>query len=204
MLTDDTPLPDGLTGDLRRQLEFIVEVDQMKTVLRQTTIVSGERPENDAEHSWHLSLMAIVLGGYAKHDVDMLRVLTLLVVHDLVEIYAGDTPLHLQDEQQEIRERAAADELFPLLPGEQGAQIRAAWEEFEAHETPEAQFARSLDRIQPLLLEWMSGGAHWQEQGRTAADARRRLSVIEDGSPALWGAAQAFIDGSIERGWLAP
>lgn len=203
MLTDDTPLPDGISPTLKRQLEFVVEVDQMKTVLRQTTIVSGERPENDAEHSWHLALMAIVLGGHAKEPVDMLRVLTLLIVHDLVEIYAGDTPLHLQDEQQDIREREAADQLFPLL-GEQGAEIRAAWEEFEAHTTPEARFARSLDRMQPLLLEWMSGGSHWKEEGRKATDARRRLSIIQDGSPALWEAAEAFIDASQQRGWLEP
>lgn len=202
MLTDANPLPDGLPDDLRRQLEFVIEVDQMKTVLRETFIASGERRENDAEHSWHLTLMALVLAGHAKEPVDLGRVLTLLIVHDLVEIYAGDTPLHLKDDQQAVRELEAADRLFPLLPSGQGEKIRAAWEEFEAHVTPEARFARSLDRLQPVLLEWMGDGERWRGREAHGDDVRRRLGVIEDGSPVLWDAAQAFIGEAERRGWL--
>ncbi|MDO9353044.1 MAG: HD domain-containing protein [Solirubrobacteraceae bacterium] len=202
MLTDDNPLPDGIPEELRRQLEFVIEVDQMKSVIRQTSIATGERRENDAEHSWHLTLMALVFASRAKEPVDLVRVLSMLVVHDLVEIYAGDTPLHIVDDQQEARERDAADQLFPLLPGAQGQQLREAWEEFEAHETPEARFARSLDRMQPLLLEWMNRGVHWLEQGRTSSAARERLKVIDDGSPDLWTAALALIEEAESRGYL--
>lgn len=202
MLTDRNPLPDDLPDALRQQLAFIIEADQMKAVIRETVIPSAERRENDAEHSWHLTLMALVLHGYARESVDLLRVLTMLIVHDLVEIYAGDTPLHLADEGQEIREREAADRLFPLLPGDQGDHLRAAWEEFEAHETAEAQFARSLDRIQPLLLEWMHEGRRWQDSGATADGIRSRLGIIGDGAPALWAAADAFITESDRRGYL--
>jgi putative hydrolase of HD superfamily len=203
MLTDRNPLPDDLPDAMRRQLEFVIEVDQMKAVIRETIIPSAPRRENDAEHSWHLTLMALVLQDYAREPVDLPRVLTMLIVHDLVEIYAGDTPLHLADEQQEIREREAADRLFPLLPGDRGPELRAAWEEFEAHATPEAQFARSLDRIQPLLMEWMHGGQRWRDNGSTADGIRGRLGIIGDGSPALWDAAKTLIAEGERRGYMA-
>lgn len=202
MLTDRNPLPDGIPDDLRRQLEFILEVDQMKAVLRETVIPSAPRQENDAEHTWHLTLMALVLAGRANEPVDLQRVLELLIVHDLVEVYAGDTPLRLRDEQQAVREAEAADRLFPLLPGSQGARLRAAWEEFEAHATAEARFARSLDRIQPLLLEWMHQGQRWQENAATGEQVRARLGIIADGSAELWAAAEAFIGEAEARGYL--
>jgi putative hydrolase of HD superfamily len=202
MLTDRNPLPDGLPAELRKQLEFVIEVDQMKAVLRETLTPAAGRPENDAEHSWHLTLMALVLHAHAREPVDLPRVLEMLIVHDLVEVYAGDTPLHQKDDQQEVREREAADRLFPLLPGDQGAALREAWEEFEAHATPEAQFARSLDRLQPLLLEWTNGGDRWRARGASASDIRRTLGIIGDGSPALWDAADTFITEADRRGYL--
>ena len=204
MLTDRNPLPDDLPDELRRQLEFVIEVDQMKAVIRETIVPSVGRRENDAEHSWHLTLMALVLHQHATEPVDLLRVLKMLIVHDLVEVYAGDTPLHQMDAQQEIREREAADQLFPLLPGEQGQDLRRAWEEFEAHATPEARFARSLDRLQPLLLEWMNGGDRWRERGSTASGIRGRLGIIADGSPTLWAAADSLITEADRRGYLQP
>jgi putative hydrolase of HD superfamily len=202
MLTDRNPLPGELPDELRRQLEFVIEVDQMKAVLRESVIAAAPRRENDAEHSWHLALMALVLSEHARVPVNLNRVLTMLIVHDLVEIYAGDTPLYLADEQQEIREREAADRLFPLLPDTQAVPIRAAWEEFEAHETPEAQFARSLDRLQPLLLEWMNEGKRWQARDAGSSDVDRRLGIIGDGSPVLWDAAQTLIAAAERRGYL--
>ncbi|MSW53268.1 MAG: HD domain-containing protein [Actinobacteria bacterium] len=174
----------------------------MKAVLRQSHVAAVDRPENDAEHSWHLALMAIVLAEHAAEPVDRARVVELLVLHDLVEVYAGDVPLHDDAAMvgQAEREVAAADRLYALLPAEQGARLRAAWEEFEAHVTPEARFARAMDRFQPLLLAWMT--RQEADPEITAAGVRERLRIIEDGSPTLWAAAQALIDESERRGYL--
>ena len=204
LLTDRNPLPAAIVGDLRRQLTFIVEVDRMKAVLRQSVTAAVDRRENDAEHSWHLALMALVLAERAAVPVDVARVVELVVLHDLVEIYAGDTPLHDDADlvAQAAREVAAADRLYGLLPAEQGARLRAAWEEFEAHETPEARFARAMDRLQPLLLSWVTRGAAMDERA-TAEGVRRRLRVIEDGSPELWATAETLIDESERLGFLA-
>ncbi|MEV4421783.1 HD domain-containing protein [Patulibacter sp. NPDC049589] len=201
LLISRNPLPAAITGDLLAQLTFIVEVDRMKAVLRQSWVVAVDRPENDAEHSWHLALMAIVLAEHAREPVDVARVVELVVLHDLVEVYAGDAPLHDEAARagQEERELAAAGRLYALLPDEQGARLRAAWDEFEAHVTPEARFARSMDRLQPLLLAWMTGGKG-REEGVTAASIRERLAIIADGSPDLWAAAEVLIDESERRG----
>lgn len=204
LLTDQNPLPTSIVGDLRRQLTFIVEVDRMKAVLRQSVTAAVDRRENDAEHSWHLALMALVLADRAAVPVDVARVVELVVLHDLVEVYAGDTPLHddVDLAEQAVREADAADRLYGLLPAEQGARLRAAWEEFEAHATPEARFARAMDRLQPLLLSWVTRGAAMDERA-TVEGVRRRLRVIEDGSPELWAAAETLIDESARRGFLA-
>lgn len=204
LLIDRNPLPAAIAGDLRRQLTFIVEVDRMKAVLRQSLVAAVDRRENDAEHSWHLALMAIVLAEHAREPVDVGRVVELLVLHDLVEVYAGDVSVH--DEAGKVgqaeREQAAADRLYALLPDEQGARLRAAWDEFEAHVTPEARFARAMDRFQPLLLSWMSAGRRWVDEDISAADIRRLIGVIEDGSTDLWAAAEVLIDESDRRGYL--
>lgn len=206
LLVDRNPLPPAIVGDLRRQLTFIFEVDRMKAVLRQSHVAAVDRPENDAEHSWHLALMALVLTEHAREPVDRARVVELLVLHDLVEVYAGDVPLHDDAGRvgQAAREVAAADRLYALLPGEQGGRLRAAWEEFEAHATPEARFARAMDRLQPLLLAWITRGGDAAEEGITAASVRERLAIIADGSPDLWDAALVLIDESERRGYLAP
>lgn len=205
LLIDRNPLPVAITGDLRRQLTFIVEVDRMKAVLRQSPVAAVARRENDAEHSWHLALMAIVLAEHAREPVDVARVVELVILHDLVEVYAGDVSVH--DEAGRVgqveRESAAADRLYALLPDEQGRRLRAAWDEFEAHVTSEARFARAMDRLQPLLLSWMAAGSHWTEDEVTAADVRRLVGMIEDGSPELWAAAEVLIDESDRRGYLS-
>ncbi|OPZ31050.1 MAG: hypothetical protein BWZ02_00438 [Lentisphaerae bacterium ADurb.BinA184] len=179
----DLPIADGR---LRRQLEFIVEIDRLKGILRQTWLTDRSRPENDAEHSWHLAVMALVLAEYAPSGTDLSRAVRMLVVHDLVEIDAGDTFVY--DER-----RSAAD---------QGCELRNLWEEFERRDTPEARFAAALDRLQPMLHNYLTGGLAWRKHGVTADRVHARNRHIGDGSPALWDVAQAIIGTAVERGFL--
>ncbi|MCK9923091.1 HD domain-containing protein [Frankia sp. AgPm24] len=202
-----TEPPAGITdGRLARQIAFLVEIDKLKTVLRRSNLIDLSRRENDAEHSWHLAMLAVVLGEYAAAEVDQARVLRMLLVHDLVEIYAGDTFVYDVQAlaEQEQRERAAADRLFPQLPADQAGQLRALWEEFEQRHTAEARFARSLDRVQPLLLNFYTGGSTWRPHGVRRADVLAHRDVIEQGSPALWGYVQAMLDDAVRRGYLLP
>ncbi|KOV85435.1 phosphohydrolase [Nocardia sp. NRRL S-836] len=203
MLTDRTPLPDGLDARLRDHLTFLIEVDKLKTVLRQSPLAAADRRENDAEHSWHLALMVLVLAEYADEPVDVGHTIKLVVVHDLVEIYAGDTPLYDTEmgTGQQDREEAAADRLFGLLPTDTAGELRALWDEFEARATPEARFAKAMDRLQPLLLNWMAKGGTWRTPGVTAADVRARKAVIGEASAALWDAGRHLIDEGERRGW---
>ncbi|WP_053733380.1 HD family hydrolase [Nocardia sp. NRRL S-836] len=203
LLTDRTPLPDGLDARLRDHLTFLIEVDKLKTVLRQSPLAAADRRENDAEHSWHLALMVLVLAEYADEPVDVGHTIKLVVVHDLVEIYAGDTPLYDTEmgTGQQDREEAAADRLFGLLPTDTAGELRALWDEFEARATPEARFAKAMDRLQPLLLNWMAKGGTWRTPGVTAADVRARKAVIGEASAALWDAGRHLIDEGERRGW---
>ena len=177
-LADRTPFPDDLDTRLREQFAFLVEVDRLKTILRQSPLASADRRENDAEHSWHLAMMVVVLAEHSDEPIDVGHTVELVIVHDLVEIYAGDTPLYdsAAGLDQEAREAAAADELFGLLPGDQARWVRALWDEFEARATPEARFAKAMDRLQPLLLNWMARGGTWRTPASpptTYAPARR-------------------------------
>jgi putative hydrolase of HD superfamily len=203
-LTDRNPLPSGVQERLSAQLSFLIEADKLKTVLRQSPLAAVERRENDAEHSWHLALMVTVLAEYSDQPVDVGHTLELVVVHDLVEIYAGDTPLYddVGRQSQERREQAAADRLFGLLPADQASRFRTLWDEFEACVTPEARFAKAMDRLQPLLLNWMASGGTWRTPGVTADTVRARKSVIGDASVDLWEAARALIDEGERRGWV--
>ena len=190
--------------DLARQLAFVLEADKLKSVERQTTISDGSRRENSAEHSWNLALMAIVLVDTAPPDVDINRVIRMVLLHDLVEIDAGDAFVY-DDAAQEgkaEREQAAADRIFAMLPAEQGATLRALWEEFEARETPDAKFGAALDRLSPLMLNRASGGLAWKRHGIVASQVRERNAHIADGSPALWEAASAIIEGAVDEGLL--
>ena len=155
---------------LDSQIRFVLEADRLKTVLRQSPITDGSRRENSAEHSWHLALMALALAGHAPPGTDLGRVTAMLVLHDLVEIDAGDLFLYSDAAalaRQEEAERAAADRIFAILPGAQAARLRGLWEEFEERRTPEAKFARALDRLQPMLLNMQTGGGTWTEHGVT-------------------------------------
>ena len=192
---------------LERQVAFLVEADKLKRVLRQSVISGKQRRENSAEHSWHITLMAVVLAEHAAAPgLDLLQVLRMLILHDLVEIDAGDTFVYDEAARrgQQEREERAAERIFGLLPGEDGARLRAAWDEFEAHESPEAKFARALDRLQPLLLNYVNEGAGWQRHGVRAGQVRTLNRIIEDGSPELWRYASELIDDAVRRGYLAP
>jgi putative hydrolase of HD superfamily len=189
------------------QMRFLLECDRLKSVLRQSTITDGSRRENSAEHSWHLALMAVVLAGHAPPGTDMQRVMAMVVIHDLVEIDAGDLFLYSDaaaQKRQEEAERAAADRIFPLLPVPQGAQLRALWDEFEERKTPEARFARALDRLQPMLLNTVTEGGTWARHGITADQVLQRVRLIEDGSPSLGAYARELVMDSVSRGLLAP
>jgi putative hydrolase of HD superfamily len=173
---------------LERQLAFLAEVDRLKGVLRRTTLCDGSRAENSAEHSWHLAVAALVLGEHAGRDVDLLHVVRMVLVHDLVEIDAGDTFAYdaKANEDREARELRAADRIFGMLPGSQGTELRALWEEFESGETPSARFAIALDRLQPLLSNHHAKGGSWRAHGVNRAQVLRRMAPIEAAAPSLW------------------
>jgi putative hydrolase of HD superfamily len=192
---------------LAAQLRFIAEIDKVKQVVRRTLLVDGSRLENDAEHSWHLAVMAVLLAEYAAGPgVDAARVVRMVLVHDLVEIDAGDTYCYDAEANlgRESRERAAAERIFGLLPADQAAEVRALWEEFEARETPEARFAAALDRFQPLYHNFLTEGRQWRKYGVTRGMIMQRNAPIADGAPGLWQEAVTMVDLAVERGYAAP
>lgn len=206
LIAGRTPLPDAIGGRLREQLVFLAEVDKLKTVLRQSPLAAADRRENDAEHSWHLALMVSVLAEHSDEPIDVGRTVELVVLHDLVEIYAGDTPLYddAGRESQQEREEAAADRLFGLLPADQAARFRGLWDEFESRGSPEARFAKAVDRVQPLLLNWLARGGTWRTPGVTADTVRARKAVIGEASTPLWTMVQELIGEGERRGWVSP
>ena len=192
---------------LDRQVSFVLEADRLKTVLRQSTLTDRSRRENSAEHSWHLALMALVLAEHAPPGTDLGKVMAMLVLHDLVEIDAGDLfqyAAQLQQARQAAAERAAADRLFPILPPPQAASLRALWDEFEERATAEARFARALDRLQPMLINMVTEGGTWAAHDVTADQVLARVALIDDGSPSLGAYARDMIDSALDRGILAP
>ena len=192
---------------LDRQLRFVSEIDGLKGVLRQTMLPGPARRENSAEHSWHLAMMALVLGEYAPPGTDLSRVIGMLLVHDLVEIDAGDLFVYAdaaQQRRQEAAERAAADRIFALLPPDQAARLRQLWDEFEERQSPEARFARALDRLQPMLENLDAGGGTWQEHAVTADQVLAKVALITDGAPALGQYARDMVAGAVLAGLLAP
>jgi 5'-deoxynucleotidase YfbR-like HD superfamily hydrolase len=196
------PLP-----PLDRQFRFVLEADRLKSVLRKSTLNDGSRRENSAEHSWHLALMAIVFGQYAPPRTDLNRVMTMVVLHDLVEIDAGDLYVYADEAAQQcqaVAEHAAADRLFGILPPDQGAALHALWDEFEERVTPDAIFARALDRLQPVLANYEAAGKTWQANGITADQVLARVRLIEDGSAELGQYARNLVADAVGRGWLAP
>lgn len=185
---------------LQQQFAFIQEIDKEKTIFRQTYLSDASRKENDAEHSWHMAVMAILLSEYANEKIDVLKTVSMILVHDLVEIYAGDTYAYdsAGNSDKAEREIKAADKLFTLLPEDQRDKFRALWDEFEAGETPEAKFAMTMDRIQPLMLNNASGGRSWKEHGVKASQVYGRNMSTAQGAEALWQYAdESFIQPNI-------
>ncbi|MCR5267940.1 MAG: HD domain-containing protein [Lachnospiraceae bacterium] len=191
---------------LNKQLRFTGEIDQMTSVLRRTLLIDKSRRENDAEHSWHIAVMAMLFSEYAKEKPDVGRVVQMCVVHDLVEIYAGDTFAYdvSGNEDKEVREKKAADKLFAILPPEQGSMIRSLWEEFDAMETADAKYAACMDRIQPFFHNTLTDGHTWVEGGTCRAQVEQRTAVIKEFMPEVYQWIEASIDRAIENGWLKP
>lgn len=192
---------------LAQQVEFIVEVDRLKEVFRQTVLTQSRRRENDAEHSWHLCLCVLVLAEHANHPgLDILRVLKMVILHDLVEIDAGDTFAYdtARMADQHEREARAADRIFGLLPSDQGKEFRALWDEFEEKSTPEAKFAAAVDRFQPMLLNVRTEGHAWKNHGVTHPRVVARNQHIAEGSRAIWTYAAEMISQAVRDGHLAP
>ena len=189
---------------LEKQIRFIVEADKVKNIFRQTYLADGERKENDAEHSWHLAMMAVLLQEHMKEKADLAKVMTMVLIHDLVEIDAGDTYAYDEKGAQTKREREvkAADRIFGLLPEDQGTYFRELWEEFEAYETPDAKFAHLLDNFQPLLLNDASGGKSWKEHGVHRAQPMKRNERIPETSETVWGKMLEIFDKHVECGNL--
>lgn len=192
------PLPPAPMSDadaLARRLDFLRAMEALKLVERRTRVLDGSRRENSAEHSWHVALHALVLAPHAPAGADALRAMQMLLVHDVVEIRAGDTFAYDRAAAagQAERERAAADELFGLLPDEQGAELRGLWEEFEADATPTARYANALDRLQPMLLNDAAGGGSWVEHAVVESAVRRRAEPVREALPAAWPVLDALI-----------
>ena len=173
---------------LEQQFQFILEADKEKRIGRQTWLADGSRKENDAEHAWHLALMTVLLSEYANEPIDVLKTVTMVLIHDIVEIDAGDTYAYDMVGQATAheREQKAARRLFGLLPPDQGEKMKALWEEFEARETPEAKFARSMDNCQPMMLNAASGGKGWIEHGVRLSQVLKRNARSAEGSEVIW------------------
>lgn len=190
---------------LEKQFAFIREIDKEKFIGRQTYLSDGERKENDAEHAWHMAVMTLLLSEYANEEIDVLRTISMILIHDIVEIDAGDT--YAYDEEgkktQREREEKAADRIFGLLPMEQGEKLRGLWEEFEARETKEAKFARAMDNFQPLLLNAATDGKAWVEHGVHVSQVLKRNERSREGSEEVWKyALDQFIRPFVEKGRL--
>ncbi|MDE1314222.1 HD domain-containing protein [Vibrio aestuarianus] len=192
---------------LGQQLELVMELDRLKSVLRRTRVRSADgRLENSAEHSWHVALMAVLMEEHSNQPVDIAKVIKMLLLHDIVEIDAGDTFVYdvVASAEQEENELKAAQRLFALLPKEQGDELLAVWFEFEAAQSAEALFAKALDRIIPMLLNFHNQGQSWLEHGVTRQQALTVNRRIDDGSHALWQHAQQMIEQATLNGWLKP
>jgi putative hydrolase of HD superfamily len=193
------------TERFKRQIEFILEVDKLKSVSRRTTLLDVSRQENSAEHSWHIALLVLILLEYADdNNLDTLHVIKLLLAHDLVEIDADDTYCYdeIGGRTQKIREAKAADRIFNILPADQADAFRALWDEYEARDTPEAKFANALDRLQPFLHNYFTRGYTWKKHGIRKHQVIARMRPVDDGSHHLWNYISNLIDDAVEKGFL--
>ncbi len=192
---------------LDQQLKFTAEIDKMTSILRRTMLIDKSRRENDAEHSWHIAVMALLFEEYVSEPVDIGHVVKMCVVHDLIEIYAGDTFAYdvKGNLDKAEREEKAADKLFAILPEEQGAYIRALWEEFDAMETADSKYAACLDRLQPFFHNTLTEGHTWVESGTTdRAAVEKRMSIVKKFMPSVYPWVEKNIDNAIAKGWLKP
>ena len=181
---------------LQQQLAFLTEADKLKSILRATTLCDGSRRENSGEHSWHIALYAMILAEHSNRPIDVSRVIKMLLIHDLVEIDAGDVPVHAKFDvaAREAKEQAAADRLFGLLPDDQRDEFRLIWNEFEAAESDDAIFAKSIDRVQPVISNLETDGGPWPEFNVTPEQLESRVGVkVTRGAPAVWEVLQARI-----------
>lgn len=188
---------------LQQQFNFIKEIDKEKLIGRQTYLSDTSRKENDAEHAWHMAIMTILLSEYANEKIDVLKTITMLLIHDIVEIDAGDTYAYDQAglETQREREEKAADRIFGMLPEDQAKKFRDLWEEFEAKTTPEAKFARAMDNIQPMMLNASTDGKAWMEHGVYLNQILKRNEITPKGSEELWKYAyESFVKPNVQKG----
>ena len=190
---------------LEKQLALLIELDQLKSVLRRTRVKSADRRlENSGEHSWHVALMAVLMQEHANTPIDIARVMKMLLIHDVVEIDAGDTFVYdvAASKEQEEKELKAAERLFGMLPSDQGDELFSLWKEFEAAQSDDAKYAKALDRLIPMLLNYHNDGQSWQEHGVTREQALTINKRIEYGSVTLWDKAKELIEEATEKGWL--
>ncbi|GGN12704.1 phosphohydrolase [Dyadobacter beijingensis] len=192
------------TDDLLKQVAFIKEIDKLKYIQRRTKLINSDRHENDAEHSWHLAMMALVLAGHSDKPVDMLKVVKMVLIHDLVEIDAGDTFIYdtVKNHTNTDEELLAAKRIFGMLPQAQAEDFIAVWEEFEEGITDEARFARAMDRFEPLLQNSSNNGGTWAEFDVKYEQVYAKKSAIKHGSAAIWAYAENLLNESVEKGIL--
>lgn len=192
------------TERFEKQLKFILEIDKEKEIFRQTHISGGKRRENDAEHAWHMALMVWLLSEYSNQEIDICKTMLMVLAHDLVEVYAGDTYAYDKElaATQKERETKAAEKLFGILPADQGEKLKGIWEEFEEYETPEARFAHTMDNFQPMILNDSNGGGDWIEHGVARAQVEKRNEKTASGSEKIWEYMKTIIEKNIERGSL--
>lgn len=189
---------------LKKQMDFLLEADKLKFITRQTYLSDGKRKENDGEHSWHLALMAVLLSEYSNEKIDLVKVITMVLIHDMVEIDAGDTYAYDAVGNQSKREREvkAADRIFNILPQDQAEKFRQLWEEFEAYETPEAKFAHVCDNVQPLMLNDATDGLAWREHDVKKSQILQRNRRTGEGSQVLMEYINRILDKNVESGNL--
>ncbi|HEX3019564.1 MAG TPA: HD domain-containing protein [Chitinispirillaceae bacterium] len=193
----------GLLRRMQKQIEFIIEIDKVKSIIRKSRTFHNKRYENDAEHGWHISVMALVLAEYSNEKVDIAKVIKMALIHDLVEIDAGDTLLYAANRSDATeKERQCAKRIFGILPEDQYNQFMALWEEFEAKQTPEAKFAGVMDRLEPLLQNFYDNGHTWQKHNIPAEKVFRLNQQMEMGSKIIWDYARSIIEESIKNGYL--
>lgn len=191
--------------NLLKDIGFVVELDKMKTILRQTSIIENDRREDDAQHSWHISIMAMILSGYSNKEIDLFKTIKMLLIHDLVELHAGDTFCYDKDANigKREREEESIEQISKSLSGNKGQEIKELWTEFEDMETDEAIFAASMDRLQPMLNNYNNHGGTWKKFNVSKKDIYKRIEPVEKSSDKIWEFAKFMIEDAQKRGFIS-